>query len=194
MCSMNQIESKHLDEAFPKLVSLDEKQDLKKHPTEEDVRTGLELFHAIMFCPIMDIKLFLFVDQLLSNESSRTIIQTYVNLFRSGIIKAATSISLMKEFYDVLATTLNLQYGNILLATSKKSQLQAVLDNNWPFFTNHTDLVKTCLLDLDCEGIQGVVQNIGMNFSVANYRCFYKPSLFQIAAESHESCPSTQST
>ena len=45
------------------------------------------------------------------------------------------------EFYMELAATLNLQYWNILLATSTKSQLQAVKDNGGPFFNNYTDVV-----------------------------------------------------
>ena len=70
----------------------------------------------------------------------------------------------MIEFYEILATTLNLEYGNILLATSTKSQLQAVIDNDWPFFTNNTDLVKICLLDSDCGVIQDIIQDLGIEF------------------------------
>ena len=57
--------------------------------------------------------------------------------------------------------TLNLQYGNILLATSTNSQLQSVIDNDWPFFTNQTDLVKTCLTDSDCDSIHDIIQKLG---------------------------------
>ena len=67
----------------------------------------------------------------------------------------------MKEFYGALAKTLDLQYGNILLATSTKAQLQAVIDNDWPFFTNNTDLVKSCLLDSKCSSIKDIIQNLG---------------------------------
>ena len=128
----------------------------------EDKITGLAIHFAITYCPTMEIKLFYFVDKILSDESSRTIIQTYVHLFRSKVVKDKKSISLMKEFYHVLAKTLDLQYGNILLATSSKSQLQTVIDNDWPFFTNNTDLVKDCLYDSECKSIQNIIQGQGL--------------------------------
>ena len=82
-------------------------------------------------------------------------------MFRLGIIKDRTTISLMKDLYALLASAFNLQYGKLLLATSTKSQLQTVIDNDWPFFTNHTDLVKGCILDSNCGIIQEIVQNLG---------------------------------
>ena len=107
-------------------------------------------------------KLFRFVDQLLSTESSRTIIHTFVNLFWSGALKDFTSFSLAKEFYFVLASTLQLQYGNVLLATSTRGQLQAVIDNDWPFFTDNTGLLKACLKDLKCDATQEIFQKLGI--------------------------------
>ena len=71
----------------------------------------------------------------------------------------------MKTFYDVLAGTLKLDYGNILLATSTKSQLQALIDNDWPFFTNTTDLLKDCLMNSDCDDIQEIIQELGLYLS-----------------------------
>ena len=165
MCSMGQIRSEGLDEAFPKLVSFVEKEDMEGSATEEDVTTGFELFLAVVYCPLAtDIKLFRFVNRLLSNESARTIIQTFVNLVRSGVKPDVRGFTLIKEFYGVLASTLNLQYGNVLLATSTNSQLQTMIDNEWPFFTNHTDLVKNCLSGSHCDSIQDRVQRLGKNF------------------------------
>ena len=65
------------------------------------------------------------------------------------------------EFYLVLASTLELQYGNVLLATSAKSQIQTVIDDDLPFFTNNTEMVKKCLNDLDCASTQDILQRIG---------------------------------
>ena len=132
----------------------------------EDKLTGLAIYFAITHCPTMDIKLFNFANRMISNESSITVIQTYVNLFRSKVVKDKKSNSLLMEFYHVLAKTLDLQYGNILLAKSTKSQLQAVIDNDWPFFTNNTDLVKDCLSDSDCDGLQNIIQEQGINLYV----------------------------
>ena len=169
MCEMEQIRPEHLDEAFLLLVTSNDKEDLEGPTIEEDITTGFDLFHAVVYCPLqMDIKLFRFVDQLLSNnESARTTIQTFVNLLHSGMIKDSARLTLANKFYMILASTLNLQYGNVLLATSTRTQLQAVVDNDWPFFTDHIDLVKTCLLNSDCDGIQDIVQNLGSTNVVA---------------------------
>ena len=134
--------------------------------------TGYKLYHAIVYCPIeMDMKLYKFVHHLLSSESKRTLIQSYTNLFHSGVLKGTTSITLAKAFYMDLAATLNLQYGNILLATSTKSQLQAVRDIDGPFFTNNTDMVKTCIWDSKCDRLQEIIRDLGKTFSF-NYPIF----------------------
>ena len=109
----------------------------------------------------MDMKLYIFVDQLLSSESKRTIIQSYTNLFHSGVLKGTTSITLAKEFYMDLSATFNLRYGNILLATSTKAQIEAVIDNDWPFFGNNTNLVKACTWDSKCDRLQEIFEDLG---------------------------------
>ena len=162
-CYMDSIKSDYVEIPFPELVSFVDHGNLRQSITEEDIRTGLELFYAILFCPVMNIKLFRFVDQLLSFESSRTIIQTFVNVFHTGVIQNPAALASAKEFYMVLAATLNLQYGNVLVATSTRSQLQDVIDNGWPFFTN-TSLVKTCLFNNDCVNLQSILQKLGNLF------------------------------
>ena len=163
LCSFDQIKSSELDFTFSKLVSLIDKEEMKDPVTAADIETGLELFHAVRYCPSpMVIKLFRFVDELLSTQSSGTIIQTFVNLFRSRDVDDVTSFGLAKEFYLVLASTLQLQYGNILLATSTKAQIQSVIDNDWPFFTNNTDLVESCLNGIECNKLQEAIQSISV--------------------------------
>ena len=143
----------------------------------------------------MVIKLFMFVDELLSTQSSRTIIQTFVNLFRSSDITDMASFGLAKEFYFVLASTLQLQYGNILLATASKSEIQSVIDNDWPFFTNSTDLVKACLEDLGCDKLQEFIQNLGITLFIDfSSRYHSKLKTLQMTKVSHKCCPFTQST
>ena len=61
---------------------------------------------------------------------------------------------LTKKFYLRLAASLDLQYGKVLLASSTKAQLQAVIDNDLPFFTNMTDILKSCLYQSECADIQ----------------------------------------
>ena len=108
-----------------------------------------------------DIKLFLFFDKLLSVERSRTITHTTVNLFHSDAIKDPRRFKMAKDFYLELANVLDLQYGNVLLATLTKAQLQAVIDNDWPFFTSKTELVKGCLLHSDCDSVLDILQKLG---------------------------------
>ena len=45
ICSKNQIKSDHLEEKFPNLVTLS-KMDLDEPATNEDLKTGFELYHA----------------------------------------------------------------------------------------------------------------------------------------------------
>ena len=39
-----------------------------------------------------------------------------------------------------------------------------MIDNDWPFFINNTGLVKSCLLDSDCDGIDSILKNLGLSF------------------------------
>ena len=122
MCSMGQIQPEHQKESFSRLVSSVNINQTVGPSSAEDIKTGFKLFQALVFCPRMVIKLFRFINQLLSNEHSKTIIQTFVNLFQSGAIADKTSFTLARQFYFVLASTLNLQYGNVLQATSTNAQ------------------------------------------------------------------------
>ena len=130
-------------------------------PSDEDIKTGFELYHAAIFCPSMVVKMYNFVDQMLSKETSRTIIQTMAHLFHSGVINDEFSFNLTNQFYIALASNLDLQYGNILLATSTKAQLQAMLRKRCPFFAGNTDHVKRCLQGRNCDILQDVYHNLG---------------------------------
>ena len=142
-------------------MSLAEMGNLDGPPSYKDIKAGFELYHAIVYCPEMDMKLYEFVNQFLFSESIRSIIQSYVSLFHSGVLKGTTSITLAKAFYLDLAAILDLKYGNILLATLTKSQLQSVIDNDWPFFINYTDLVNTCIWDSKCDRLQDIISHLG---------------------------------
>ena len=127
MCSMGQIQPQKQKEAFAKLVPNVDTNKTEGPPSEEDIKTGYELFHAVIYCPTIVFKLFRFVDQLVSSETSRTIMQTFVHLFQPGQMNDMESFTLAKQFYSVFAKTLHLQHGNVLVGTSTTSQLQAYL-------------------------------------------------------------------
>ena len=155
MCSMGQISPNNQKRVTLNTNSSD------GPPSEEYIKTGYKLFQAMVFCPTMSIRLFRFVDQLVSRESPRTIIHTFVNLFRSGAITDKISFTLAKQFYLQLASTLNLQYGNVLLATSTNAQLQAAIRDDLPFFANNSDLVEKYLNESHFNGIQDIFKKLG---------------------------------
>ena len=164
MCSMGQVKPEHQKEVFSELVSLENSNQNGGSPSEEDFQAGFNLFQSTAYCPTMVTKLFRFVNHILSNESERTIIQTFVNLFQTGALSDPTSFTLARKFFFVLASTLNLQYGNVLLATSTQAQLQAVLRNGWPFFANNSDAVEKCLDEIHCDRMQDILQQLGNMF------------------------------
>ena len=194
MCSMERVKPMKQKDAFSKLVSYADMDKVDGTPSDEDIKIGYELVPAVVYCPAaMVIKHFRFTDQLLSSESSRTIIKTFVNLFQSGAITDETSFTLAKQFYVEVASTLDLQYGNVLLATSSKAQLQAAIRNDQPFFVNNSDQLEKCLKESQCDELQNKLQTLGIVLSKASH-IFCNASLFQMATEFHKSCLSTQST
>ena len=168
ICSSDQIKSENINKTIPKLMTIVDMKNVEEPVIDHEIMTGFKLYHALVYCPMTVMKLYRFVDHLLSSESKRTIIQSYTNLFHSGVLKGTTIVDLAKAFYMKLATTLNLQYGNILLATSTKSGLQTVIDIDGPFFTNNSDLVKNCILDSKCDRLQDIFEDLG-NFSLIHF-------------------------
>ena len=162
MCSSGQVKSSARSKVFSKLMFNASTSQTSGDHSHEDIETGYELFHAVVFCPSMVFKLYTFIDQLLSNETSRTIIHTIVNLFQSGAITDETSFGLAKQFYQVLASTLDMQYGNILLATATNAQRENIINKGLPFFLNNTESVKKCLRESHCATLQDIFQGIGI--------------------------------
>ena len=102
-------------------------------------------------------------------------------------------MTLAKAFYIDFATALNLQYGNILLATSTKSQLQALRNIDVPFFTNNTDLVKACLSDSKCDRLQDIIGDLGKTISLS-HPTFLANRMLQMSTMYQKSFLSTPST
>ena len=163
MCSIGQIKREHQKQVITRLVINIQANKASKEASDKDIETGYEVFHAAVFCPTILFKLYTYIDHLLSNETLRTIIQTVVHLFKSGAIADATSFKLAKQFYNVMALTLDLQYGNVLLAASTIAELERVESNNWPFLTNYTDLANRCAQERNCDFVQDFHQILGMS-------------------------------
>ena len=151
MCSMGQVRPENQREAFSKMVTNIKSNKTELYPSDEDMKSGYKLCQAIVFCPTMLIKLFRFVDQLLSSESSRTIIQTFEHLLQPGSMKDLESYTLTRQFYLVLTKTLRLQRENVLAAIFTKPQFQPAIESNSQFMpsADHSD------------EIQGIFQELG---------------------------------
>ena len=164
MCSMEQVKHQNQTDFIGKVVPKILK--VEGLLSKEDIRNGFELFHAVVFCPETSIKVSRFVDQLLLDESQKTLINALVNLLRSDILKDTTIMASTKQFYFEVASILYLQYGNILVAMSNNSQRQALMRYDWPFFSNTSQLVEKCLEDSSCDGFQSMLQNMGNSIYV----------------------------
>ena len=172
MCTLGQVKADKEADVFSKLVF--NVNTTNTQPSDIDIEAGYELFHAVIFCPAMALKMYDFIDHLLSNETSRTIIQTIVHLFQPGTIADEESFKLAKEFYSVFASTLNLQYGNILLAASTTAQLQECLRNDCPFLTNNTNAVNKCIQESKCDIDSNIHQNNGKSHICIMYEIYYR--------------------
>lgn len=75
MCSKEQVTPENQYKIFSKLVSNVNMNEINAPSSNEDIKTGFDLFHAIVYCPVRVIELSKFVDHLLSSESTRTTIQ-----------------------------------------------------------------------------------------------------------------------
>ena len=63
ICSMGQVKPGNQKEAFSKLASYENANKTEGPPSDEDIRTGYELYHAIVYCSSARVlKLFRFKD------------------------------------------------------------------------------------------------------------------------------------
>ena len=184
MCEMGQVKPKEHGGVFSAFVSNASTNDSSAEPSSEDIETGYELFHAVVFCPAMVFKVYNFIDKLLANETSQTIIQSIVHLLQSdGVVRDKKSFTLTKQFYHVMASTLDMLYGNILLATTTNVQRESIVRKGLPYFLNHTDLVEKCLQESNCDSPQDIFQNIGNFFIIKSFHLFSSISGANVSRE-----------
>ena len=162
VCSLNQVTANFQNEVFSRIMMDLSIDTTKGSPSDEDIITGYKLFLTISYRPDVMFKLWRFVNQMISSESSRTVIHTFTNLFRSGTIRDKTSFNLAKMFYYKLESTLSLEYGNILLATMTNAQKEAMIRNEWPFLKRNEEIFKNCILESNCDRVQDVFKELGM--------------------------------
>ena len=78
------------------------------------------------------------------------------------ILRLTVELQIVLPCSEVVASTLQLQYGNVLLATSSNKYLQALIRNDWPFFVNNTALVEKCLQESHCDRLHDIIQKLGI--------------------------------
>ena len=167
MCALGQIKTEYQESAFSELISNTNLTERSGEPSAKDIETGYELFHVIVYCLPIVFKMQTFINELISKATSRTVIQTIVHLFQSRtFMKEKASLKLAKQFYQVVATTLGLQYGNILLAISTLAQLQMAKQNESPFFSNYTDHLGKCHQESCCDFFQDIYRYLGTLYKV----------------------------
>ena len=141
---------------------------------DEDIKTGRMMFSAVVFCS-ESTSLYMFLYNLLTNESPRTILQATANT-----IESATSLTddsnkqLIHEFYHLLENVFNLQLGKILLATVTKPELERMLAKKWPYFTRYSQQIHNCFNGQSCIGINDILTTLGRGL---NNIKFYFPQI-----------------
>ena len=94
-----------------------------EEPTNnEDIMIGLEVYSALVYCPPeKEMKLFQFLNKLISTQSPRSIIQATVNTIQNNDIEDPTTRNVVNQFYLALDSIFHFQLGKILLALSSPS-------------------------------------------------------------------------
>ena len=175
MCSNGRVKSYYHSTLFDKIRLCLNMDDIETIITDEDIKTDLMIYSAIIYCS-EPVAISQFLHGLLSSQSPRTIIQATVNTIQSENIKKNYARRLLNEFYLSLNRTFNFQYGKILLAISSDSQIEAMKNKGWPFFTDFSQSIEQCLRNASCQGVNNLLQGLGkliviLFYFKSNYDC-----------------------
>ena len=128
----------------------------------KDLENGFMMFSAYVHCPEELIKLDRFFKNVVENETVRTIIEATVSTIRSEEVKEKSNRKKLFNFFLALDDKLHLKYGSMLLATAPMSEIETILQHDWPFFTNLTHDMKMCLFfDKSCNKLQRHMEELG---------------------------------
>ena len=111
------------------------------------------LFSALVYCDQMKMEFFL--DNLILNETPRTIIQTIINTLESGKIKIIVNEQMVSKFYLVMKKMFNLQYDRILLATASAAHLDL------PYLLPYREEMDRCRNGTSCHQITQAIDTLG---------------------------------
>ena len=128
---------------------------------DDDVQNGIMIYSAIIYCETGVVKLFKFLDSLLSTESQRTILKAVVNTIESGNLEGVVNDNLILEFYKVLENKLDLQFGKILLATLSGEQLQDMMNKKSPFIAPFSKTLENFFNRSSCQEVRDIMNTLG---------------------------------
>ena len=129
-------------------------------PTDEDIETGFMVFSAVVYCS-ESVALAQFLHNLLSTKSPRTIIQATVNTIQSDHIMEYRNRRFVNSFYLALDNVFKFKLGQILLATASPSELQGMVDKEWPYFAKFSKELEMCLDGSNCQGVREQIKSLG---------------------------------
>ena len=137
-----------IEEVFDELGYDDterEEQETEKNCRSE-LKTEFIMFSAIIFCPstVLDIQLYNFLDDLISNESPRTLIHGIVNTLGSKDLDRITSTNL-NDFFNELDSMRGFEFGKTFLTLSSPAEIESMLQKGLPYMTKYKDDLEMSL-------------------------------------------------
>ena len=165
ICMGGQVKTNHYKTLFEEvLIEVDDEGPITN---QEDLQNGFATFVAIVFCPdvVEELKLYKFVDDLLTSQSPGTIMRATINTIEAATLKEDLS-SKFNEFFKILNQVLELRYGMILLASSSPSSVRKMLasdsESDRPYFPKGNKYVEQCR-DGFCESLLTEMEGSAMN-------------------------------
>ena len=187
MCDGNRVMDTYISTILDNITTgiTDEYMDI----SELDVTTGFRMYTVLTACTKMDTqKLFHYLNNIITTESSRTIIYATVNTIQSGKVTGSVNRAMLNEFYLALDKIFHFHLGKILLSLSSDSEIRVMIEKGWPYFTHYTQEIDQCLYDDSCQGLTDIVNDLG-GMTLGNmYR--YTKYIFRKLYRLHCQCPS----
>ena len=164
-----------LDTAFTKRVlesverelKIDETKGKKEFEPDKYLQEALEIFSLIFYCPpqhlVEAIKLGIFYENLIENESPRTLVMATMNNISPNNSNKFENKDLLYKIFTELDKEYNFQLGPALIAISSECQLDEMAKLELPFLSNYKDLINKCIGEgQDCSQLDALVQSSGV--------------------------------
>ena len=135
-------------------------------PLNNDLETGLAITAIFLFCPSESIKMGRFLNSLASDASPRKLLAALVNTFETSTMTKLEK-TMATKFFTTLDEIMKLSFGKVLLAVSPPSKLQTMLVEELPYIASFSTKLNECFSSSSCDGIQDVINTIGMYRYVA---------------------------